>query len=179
MRYIRYRLDPRLAEILGRLHGTPLGQAQADRLTQLADTAGPSPTGRALTEALRGHQWLLDRAADGGIPLTSAGYLKPAEVASLAAELPAMSNWIFPINREVNSLPVLGFREYVVRTGLLRKYKGTLVLTKVGKLAQSDQQMLWTYLAEHLIPTKHAFSEVVWIIVLLHFATDVDDGAKL
>jgi hypothetical protein len=30
-----------------------------------------------LSAVLRAHQWFLDRAEDGGIPLTSAGYLKP------------------------------------------------------------------------------------------------------
>lgn len=40
MRYVRYRIDPRLAELLGRLDGTPMGQ-----LAQLVEQAEPVPAG--------------------------------------------------------------------------------------------------------------------------------------
>ncbi|MGN6781529.1 MAG: hypothetical protein ACTHJH_08510 [Marmoricola sp.] len=175
--YVRYRIDPRLAEILGRLHGTPIGQALADRLTLLADVAGDSPTGAACAGALRAHQWLLDRAADYGLALTSAGYLKPADLKALAAEMPAMSDWIFSLTREVHAQPVLRFRQHVTRTGLLRKYKGALVVTKAGAQVHKDPSLLWTYLAEHLVPTRPAFDEFAWILIRLHFATN--DGERV
>lgn len=177
MEYVRYRIDPRLADILGRLHGTPAGQALADRLTHLADAAGSSPTGAARAEALHAHQWLLDRAAEGGLPLTSAGYLKPADVKALAAEMPAMSDWSSPVTREVHAQPVLDFRQYVTRTGLLRKHKDALVLTKAGAGVREDPSLLWAYLSEHLVPTRPTFDETAWILILLHFTWN--DGERI
>lgn len=175
MEYTRYRLDPRLAEILGRLHETSLGQALADRVTSLATDAEPTPSGPALVEALRAPQWLLDRASDGGIPLTSAGYLKPADVRSFAAVLPTMDDWIFDITYEIHARPVLGFREFMQRTGLLRKYKGALMPSRAGRVARTDPEMLWDHLAAGLIPAKPAFDETATILTVLHFATSPAD----
>ena len=82
--------------------------------------------------ALRPFLWFLDCVADDGLPLTSAGYLKPDDVTALAAVIPAMADWIGTANRESHTYPVLSFRESVQKLGLLRKYRGRLRLTKAG-----------------------------------------------
>ena len=174
MRYSRYRIDPRLATILGELGGSPLGQSLADRLGDLAGhpaTRPSGPSGEELLLALAPHRWVLDRASGGGIPLTDAGCLKPADVKPLAAVLPTMDDWIFPINREVNAQPVLGFRRHLQAVGLLRKYKGTLLLTRAALACRRDPGALWAHLTEYLIPTKPSFDQTAAVLALLHFAT--------
>ena len=49
-----------------------------------------------LTTYLRAHRWFLNRARDGGIPLTSAGYLKPADVVTTSEIVPAMGGTTNP-----------------------------------------------------------------------------------
>lgn len=175
MRYVRYRIEPRLSEILGMLDDSALGQSLADRLTQLVRDAGPTPTGVELESAVAPAQWLLDRAADGGISLTAAGYLKPADVKALAKVLPTMQEWIFPVTREINAQPVGGFRVFVQRAGLLRKYKGSLLLTRAGNHLRKDSAALWDHLADKLIPDRPAFDATATVLVLLHFATSLGE----
>lgn len=175
MTYTRHRIDPRLAEILERLHDAPLGTSLTDRLVQLVEVAPPTPTGHDLQRAISAHQWLLDRAAAGGLPLTAAGYLKPADVKALAEVLPTMLDWPFGVSREINTQPVLAFREFMQRVGLLRKYKGTLVLTTAGKAAQRDTDSLWRHLADRLIPTRPAFDGAATVLLLVHTATSPDE----
>ena len=43
-----------------------------------------------MTASLHAHRWFLDRAKDSGIELTSAGYLKPTDVAAASEVVPAM-----------------------------------------------------------------------------------------
>jgi hypothetical protein len=160
-----------LATVLGRLDGSPSAQSLADRLTQLVERAAPTPTGDDLAAALRAHQWLLDRAADDGIPLTAAGYLKPVDVQALASVLPVMDDWVFSISREVDARPVHGFRVHVQKAGLLRKHKGTLLLSRAGQAAQADPAALWRHLAQHLVPAKPAFDETAGLLALLHAAS--------
>ena len=74
----------------------------------------------------------------------AAGYLKPADVLAASDVVPAMGGWIGPRNREANCAPVLRFRESLQSVGLLRKHKGTLVLTRAGVVAQRDSELLGT-----------------------------------
>ncbi len=67
----------------------------------------PEPSTEERTECLRAHRWFLDRAQDGGIELTSAGYLKPADVEAASRVLPAMSDWLGKNNRESLAGPLL------------------------------------------------------------------------
>jgi hypothetical protein len=175
MRYVRHRIDPRLATILGTLRGTPNAQALADRLADLAERSGPTPTGPDLVTALRGYQWLLDRVSDGGLPVTKAGYLRPVDVKAVAEVLPTMNDWIFPISLEVHARPVLGFRRFLQKCGLLRKHKGALVLTKAGTAARQDPTLLWRHLSGRLIPASPSFDEMATILILLHSATSPDE----
>jgi hypothetical protein len=175
VKHVRYRINPVLAGILGDLAGSPLGQALSDRLEQLATIAEPTPSSEQLTADLAPHLWLLGRAANDGIPLTSAGYLKPEEVKSFAPLLPTMYDWIFRVTREVNVQPVLYFREHLRRVGLVRTTKSTLVATAAGRRASADPEALWRHLADRVIPSRPGFDNLATTLILLHAGT-ADDG---
>ncbi|MCX6406294.1 MAG: hypothetical protein NTV28_05180 [Propionibacteriales bacterium] len=143
------------------------------RLSNVVPHVGPSPTGRALVEALAPTQWLLDRAATGDLRLTQAGYLKPDVVRELARLLPSMDDWMFGVHREVDVHPVHAFRLWMMRTaGLLRKHKETLLLTRTGKALVDDPVALWQHLADTLVSSKADFDSDATVVTLIHLADD-------
>lgn len=167
-------IDARLVDLVHRLTYTPHG----NDLTHAALTlTGPRLLDKvAIADNLRAYQWFLDRAKGGGIPLTTAGYLKPTDVEEAAKVLPAMNDWIGKHNREVQCYPLLQFREGVQSLGLLRKYKGTLLLTKAGAAAQRDPDKLWEHLAGRLIPKSDAKFEEQATLLMLAFAAACADS---
>lgn len=122
------------------------------------------------------HRWFLDRAADGGISLTAAGYLKPADVIEAATAVPAMGDWIGTHNREVQSAPILHFRQSLQSMGLMRKYKGALVLTRAGSVAQRDPRALWNHLTQRLLPSECTSYDGQAGLLLLTYAGSTEDG---
>jgi hypothetical protein len=178
MEYQRHRLDGRVSSVLGRLSTRPapgpeVAQDLMDRLSQFVPHVGPSPRGPELERALAPVQWLLDRATARDLPLTQAGYLKPADVQELAGLLPSMDDWIFGVHREVDVQPVLTFRLWLMRHGgLLRKYKGALIPTTKAKPLVDDPEALWLHLARHLIPTEPDFEVDAMVVALIHLAAD-------
>ena len=169
-------IDARLVDLVYRLMYTLYG----DDLTKAALTlAGARPLDTvAVADSLRAYQWFLDRAKDGGIPLTTAGYLKPADVEEASKVVPAMNDWIGKHNREVQCYPLLRFREGVQSLGLLRKHKGTLLLTKAGVAAQRDPGRLWEHLAGRLIPKSDEKFDAQATLLMLVFAA-ASAGSKL
>lgn len=106
------------------------------------------------------YRWLLDRVSDG-VKLTQAGYLPPAVVMAAMTELGWTDDWYGKNNREDVTLPVLELRESAQRFGLVRKYRGQLVPTKVGHMLADDPARLWWHLASVLPdarsePQRHA-----------------------
>jgi hypothetical protein len=55
-------------------------------------------------------------------------------------------------NRESQTLPVLDLRESAQKAGLLRKYRGKLLLTAQGRAMRGDPVALWWLLAEKTPP---------------------------
>lgn len=132
------------------------------------------PDEPALTDSLHAFRWLLDRAAaTGEISLTAAGYLKPADVRALARVLPTSDRWSVAASREIDAHPVQNFREAVQSLGLLRKRKGSLLLTKAGATARASTEALWQALATRLLPKPGAgdFEHVATRVLLLYAAT--------
>lgn len=168
-------MDPRLASVLGRLDGDAPAPDITDRLARLVAECQEVEAGVDRVAAVSSFRWLLDRAADGGLPLTEAGYLKPDMVRNLADVLPTMDDWIFGVSREVNTQPVLCFREAVQRLGLLRKHKGALVLTPAGRVVHQDPTALWGHLASHLLPDRPPFEVDATVLVLLYTVTNRQD----
>jgi hypothetical protein len=127
-----------------------------------------------MVAALNAQHWFLGRAKGGGIELTSAGYLKPDDDGAASQVVPAMGDWIGKNNREIHAVPLLEFRESLQVMGLLRKYKGTLLLTRAGVAAQRDPAKLWAHIAERLIPAKTGEFETVALLLLAYAATSPD-----
>lgn len=106
------------------------GQDLMDRALLLGAPLASLPDS-AVESALRALTRFLERAdAEGGIPLTGAGYLRPADVEAASAVLPQMADWIGMNNREVHAVPLQMFRTSMQRAGILRKHKGALLLPR-------------------------------------------------
>jgi hypothetical protein len=113
------------------------------------------------------YSWLLDRVGAGGIKLTGSGYLPPVHVEAAMAELGLNEEWIGKGNREIQTLPVLNLRESAQAMGLLRKHRGTLVLTRRGRAVANDPLALWWHLAEQMPPASRDACETQAGLILL------------
>jgi Plasmid pRiA4b ORF-3-like protein len=164
-----YGVDSRLVGLVDRMTYTRIGDDLARRIPTLvsAPTALDDEETKA---ALVAHRWFLDRAAGGGIDLTSAGYLKPSDAKTACAVVPSMTGWIGKQNRESLAPPLLQFRLSLQSMGLLRKYKGTLLLTRAGAAAQRDTTTLWRHLAARLIPDKPGDFQTAASLLVLAYA---------
>lgn len=172
-------VDARLADLVYRLEPTPLGAGLTERVARLVSE--PTVLDDAeVAASLRAYQWFLDRANDGGIPLTSAGYLKPTDVAAATEVLPAMGDWPGSSDREVHCPPLLHFRQTLQSLGLLRKHKGVLLLTKAGAAAQRDPAALWAHLARRAAPTdERTFEAQASLLLLAYAGSSGDDDLPL
>ncbi len=167
-------LPPRLIDLLGHLHGTPVGDDLVARLLGLTMPVS-APVPDDLATALTAFRWFLDRAADDGIELTSAGYLKPGDVEAASRVVPAMRGWLGKNNRENLAVPLLDFRQTLQRLGLLRKHKGRLMLTRAGFAARRDSRALWDHVAAKLAaPTKDRFGHELSLLMLAYAASSRD-----
>lgn len=169
-RRVTWRLHPALTDVLTRLEGTSLGQAFEDHAVEVSTSKVFSEPIEHAT-ALAAYRWVLERAEGDGLPLTGPGYLKPADVQALASVLPTMHDWSFKMAREIDVHPVLYFREHLKAIGLLRKYKGSLRLTKAGREGLVDATALWQHLADTLVPGDTGFSADASVVILVHAAT--------
>lgn len=146
-------ITPVLVEIVAELRGLPRGDDLAARLSRLPSEP-PSTTADERRSALSAYLWFLDRVGDDGLPLTSAGYLRPDDVAATSRVIPDAAGWIGKANREVQTAPVLLFRSALTSLGLLREAKGRLVLTAIGQEARRSPDVLWRHLASTLVPSQ-------------------------
>ncbi|MHB8695671.1 MAG: plasmid pRiA4b ORF-3 family protein [Solirubrobacteraceae bacterium] len=165
--------DPRLAGLIDRLTYSPFGEDLVSRALSLLDDR-PVPDEVAFRASLAPFVWFLDRAADGGLPLTASGYLKPADVTAAAEVVPTMHGWIGKANREIDTTPVLHFRKTLQALGLLRKHKGSLLLTRAGHECHAAWQTLWNHLADRLVPITDGFETDATLLLLLYSATSPD-----
>ena len=93
--------------------------------------------------------------------MTQAGYLPPAIVSAAMRELGWTEQWYGAANREIHAAPVLELRESAQRFGLVRKNRGQVLVTKLGRRLVDDPDGLWWHLAGHLPdarsePERHA-----------------------
>ncbi len=168
------RLHPRLAELLLMLRSSEEGARLAGGVaTALAREA---PSDDELRAALRAHQWFLDRAAAGGLPLSNAGYLKPDDVVAAADLVPSAHDGIGTRNREVHTIPVLRFRKRLQAMRLLRRHKGALVLTRLGAVAQRDLGALVEAIADHLVASCDGPAELDTSLLVLAYAAATPGG---
>ncbi|MDZ8274800.1 plasmid pRiA4b ORF-3 family protein [Microbacterium aquimaris] len=128
--------------IIDRLRYVPGGESvEAAARALLAEA--PTVSDAERNAVLRAWTWFIERAGGEGIELTSAGYLRPADVVEASAVVPVMGPWIGTHNRESQSGPLLHFRQSLVREGFLRKYRGRLLLTRIGRAGRADAGRVW------------------------------------
>jgi len=171
-------IDQRLAALIDRLTYSPVGEDVATRALSLLGEC-PAPDEERVQASLTPFIWFLDRAADGGIPLTASGYLKPADVTAAAEVVPTMRGWIGKANREIDTTPILHFRKALQTLGLLRKHKNALLLTRAGRDAQAAWQTLWNHLADRLVPGTDGFETDATLLLFLYAATSPDSELPL
>lgn len=159
-------VDAGLVKVLQRLRFTPLaGQLDAMALELLE--GGERLNVDEFDAALRPVVWFLDRASGDGIALTSAGYLKPEDVEAAAEVVPEAKEWIGKRNREVQTVPILRFRQMLQTLGLLRKSKGRLLITKAGARGVVDHGFLWGHIASRLIAKEPRYNKEATLVMLL------------
>ena len=112
------------------------------------------------------YHWLLRRIGDG-VRLTTAGFLPPAVVLEAMTELGWQDRWIGKHNREDLTPPILELRESAQQLGLLRKYRGQLLVTKVGRGLVDDPTALWWHVAGRLPEGRSEPERVAGVLWLL------------
>ena len=122
------------------------------------------PAAERGTAVIRG---FLAHVPEGGIALTSAGYLPPSAVAAMMAALDPERTWFGEANREASTQPLLALREAVTALGLTRKYRGRLALTKQGLLLRDDPTGLWHYVAGRLPAERTDYGRDLGVLLLL------------
>lgn len=118
---------------------------------------------------LRPWQTILDLANPDGIPLTAAGWIAPAHCERLWHE--SGLAWEFGRgNREQNTPEVHLLREDATAARLIRRYKGRLVLTPLGRKAVRDRETLLDAIARYLLDTGEQFDQHAAAVALLFVA---------
>jgi len=118
-------------------------------------------------QALAGVSWFLEFAKDG-LPLTASGYLKPVDVGALAAVLPEAGRWHGKKNREDLTPAVAEFRQAMHELGLIRKFKGRLILTPAGRQCRGHPEMVWEHVTHRVIPPQGTIRHDVTMLCLIH-----------
>ncbi|CAN5373545.1 hypothetical protein BH23ACT6_BH23ACT6_18790 [soil metagenome] len=138
---------------------------------------GPELDPHTLARAVLPWRLLLEIAGTDGIPLTAAGWMRPAVVQEVYDELGMGREWIGKGNREDLTLPVLELRESAQRVGLLRKSKGRLLATPAGRRASEDDEALWEHLAARALPSRPGFERDASVLWLLGVSAEGDPDA--
>jgi hypothetical protein len=100
--------------------------------------------------AVAPYLWLLGRCGTEGLPLTAAGYLRPADVEALMVELGWSQWWIGAHNREQHTYPAAMLRESAMALRLVRRLRGRLVRSPAGRSVAGDPMALWGHIAASL-----------------------------
>ena len=165
-----------LEELVGEVR-TAAGRRELRRL--MAEAAWDEPVrvdAETAARMVRSYTWLLDRVGPDGIKLTSAGYLPPAHVEAAMVELELRDEWIGKGNQENLTLPVLNLRESAQKSGLLRKYRGSVLLSSRGRSLRTDPSALWWHLAERMpLPSKDAVERQAGLLLLVAVAAELGD----
>ncbi|MGH3414330.1 MAG: plasmid pRiA4b ORF-3 family protein [Marmoricola sp.] len=160
--------DPELADLVE--HSPPSPLAPLGSLLGRARLADVTEPDQRIRDALV-RPWLILLGMVGdGVPLTQAGFLKPATVSALATELPQVEPWMGKANREEHTPPVAALRSTAVAMGLVRKLKGRLVPTRAGRRILGDPTLMWGHLTGALPLGRQRFERHAGVVALLALA---------
>jgi len=149
-------LDRSGPELRGELTGMLVAAAQCE-ISRVSDEEWAT--------LLRPWQALLDEADPDGIPLTAASWITPAACERIlqnsGLKLTAGKG-----NREQNT-PIYRLRETAMVTRLVRRIKGRLMLTPLGRKAVRDPRILRGCVARYLIEAGDDFDQESAALTLL------------
>lgn len=147
--------------------------AVVSELAELSTQARTDITAQLTSEDLaaiaRPYRYLVDLAGDEGIPLTAAGWMKPAYVEGTFRDLGMDDGWIGKGNREELTAPVAQLRATCQQLGLLRKHKGHLVRTRLARGLSSDEEYVGVITAR-LLHHRDTFVEASMVLFALFTA---------
>ena len=153
-----------LSELVERSRREPKPLAALIAAAELTRLDAPVPDTKA--RMVRPWQHLLELVGDG-VRLTAAGWLPPAFVSRLAGDLDLLEPWMGKGNREEFTQPVLMIRESAVALTLVRKAKGELLPTSLGRRLARDPEELWRHVATSLPLGRKDFERHAGAIMLL------------
>ena len=157
-----YDWSPELALLVVRTISSPRGlQSLLNRA--LAGWVEPEP--ELIAGAVSRYQHFM-RLVGGGLRLTAAGYLPPAVVERLVADLDLEIEFVGKGNREDYTMPVYHLRESATALGLVRKSKGVLSITKAGQKVVDDPVGLLSHIRSRL-PLGREFERDAGLLALL------------
>ncbi|WP_167738584.1 plasmid pRiA4b ORF-3 family protein [Cryobacterium psychrotolerans] len=114
------------------------------------------------------------RHVGDGLQLSKAGFLQPAAVIALMAELDPDKKAYGKANREANTRPLLDLRQTVTELGLVRKRNGMLLPTKLGLAVRESPLALWRHIASRLpVERQEQASDAALLLLLLVAAGEV------
>jgi hypothetical protein len=123
---------------------------------------------------------LLRLAGTDGIPLTGAGWMKPAIVEQIAGEFGLLGTWMGKGNRENQAMPIADLRASAVTSGLLRNHRGRLLVTTLGASVRTDPDRVLTAVARGLLRGRLQPAErVARTVYLMHLAAGIDRDDSL
>jgi hypothetical protein len=157
-------VDSRVASVLDRLR-----RSRAPGWLQIIDEADLDRPAVAESDAenvVAPYLELLRRIGDG-IQLTESGYLPESAVNELLTALGWDADWPGKNFREDLTRPILDLRESAQRLGLLRKYRGRMLPTKLGRALADNPTALWWHLADRLPDAKDEADVQAGILFLL------------
>lgn len=168
-------LDPRAIDLIRRLEFSEPALGVFRRAQRLQPPVTDLSTSEKAV-ALNAYSFFLDRVGSEGLQLTSAGYLKPADAEAISAVLPTLHGWIGKKNRETQTIPLLNFRESMRELGLVRKFKGKLVLTPAGRSMLGNPEKLWIHIVSRLVSDKSHYETEASLLLLICLATTSDQA---
>ncbi len=135
-----------------------LAQPVAARITALCERASAADghlSEQDLAVIARPFRYLVELAGEDGIPLTQAGWIKPALVKQILTDLDLDQPWLGRSHQEVSTPPVRNLRDTCQDLGLLRKRKDRLLASRKAKALASDRDYL-TLLTGSLLVHKNS-----------------------
>ncbi|MGX1702873.1 plasmid pRiA4b ORF-3 family protein [Microbacterium sp. NPDC055357] len=96
-------------------------------------------------------RWLIESVGSDGLALTKAGWMPPATVLDGMTRLGWRDRWSGEANREDLTWPMRHFRASAQRMGIVRVYKGRLMLGAEAKKALARPELTWRLVTSRLL----------------------------
>ncbi|WP_407344923.1 plasmid pRiA4b ORF-3 family protein [Pengzhenrongella phosphoraccumulans] len=166
-----------IADLVRRAHGP--GELDLADMLARARLDGPVLIDTAVAERMVApFAWLVRHVGARGLPLTDAGYLRPADVVAVADAIGITDEWFGAPSRESQTYPVLEFRRAAQKLGLLRVARGRVHATKAGVKLADDPVGLWWHLATRLPLSGAPYGHDACLVALLAIAAGAGPAAQ-